>query len=254
MVQYGFFFDQSRCGACQTCTVACKDWNGLKPGPEKWIRIYEWETGVWPNVTLHTLQFACGHCENPVCIDACVKAGQSAMYKEEKYGAVLIDQEKCNGCRQCWVACPYGAISFADDAPDTKASKCTMCIDRLQKGLNPICVLSCTLRACDFGPLEELTKKYGTLRQLEGMPDPSTVKPATIFKPIMPKKQIIPYDANEALNLWAKRSGYGNNLPPVFASSADVTSVPEGLVFRKKLNMKPKNAAELMRVVRCDEG
>jgi anaerobic dimethyl sulfoxide reductase subunit B (iron-sulfur subunit) len=225
----------------------------LPAGQEKWLRIFEWETGVWPNPTLHTLAYSCGHCENPVCIDACQKAGQNAIYKEDKYGAVLIDKEKCNGCRQCWVVCPYGSPQFSSDAPDAKASKCTMCIDRLEKNLSPICVMSCPQRAWDFGPLEDLVKKYGTNRQLEGMPDPSTVKPATIFRPMTPKKQLIPYDVDEVFRLWAVREGYGNKLPPVFTSKTDVTNVPEGLVFRTQLNMKPKNGAELMRLTKSEE-
>lgn len=48
MTQYGFFFDQSRCYGCQACATACKDWNGIAPGPEKWMTVYEWETGTFP--------------------------------------------------------------------------------------------------------------------------------------------------------------------------------------------------------------
>lgn len=173
MVQYGFFYDQSRCITCRTCMLSCWDWNAKGPGPERWRRVYEWEKGAFPKVLSHRLSFACGHCENPVCIDACQKAGMNAIYKEDKYGAVLIDQEKCNGCRQCWVACPYGAPQFASDDPTEKAYMCTMCIDRLEQGKKPRCVSSCYMRALDFGPLEDMIKQYGTLRQLEDMPDPT---------------------------------------------------------------------------------
>ena len=152
MTQYGFFFDMNRCYACQACSIACKDWNEIEPGAEKWMTVYEWEGGTFPNLRLHSLAFSCAHCENPACVAACESG---ALYKEEEYGAVLVDQDKCTGCRQCYDACPYGAPKFATDEPTAKMSKCTMCVDRLAEGKQPACTLSCPLRAFDFGPLDE---------------------------------------------------------------------------------------------------
>ena len=128
MTQYGFFFDQSRCYGCKACSVACKDWYDIAPGPEKWMSVYMWEKGRFPNPSIGILAFNCGHCDNPVCAAACENG---AIFKEDKYGAVLIDQDKCKGDRHCFEACPYGAPKFASDEPGTKMSKCTMCIDRL---------------------------------------------------------------------------------------------------------------------------
>lgn len=68
MAQYGFFFDQGRCYSCQACSIACKDWNSLQPGPEKWMTVYEWESGNFPLSRIHTLAFSCGHCEDPACV------------------------------------------------------------------------------------------------------------------------------------------------------------------------------------------
>ena len=130
MTQYGFFFDQSRCYGCKACSVACKDWYDIAPGPEKWMSVYMWEKGRFPNPSIGILAFNCGHCDNPVCAAAC---DNGAIFKEEKYGAVLVDQDKCKGDRHCFEACPYGAPKFASDEPGTKMSKCTMCIDRLEK-------------------------------------------------------------------------------------------------------------------------
>jgi len=251
MVQYGFFFDQSRCYGCHSCAVACKDWYGIPPGPEKLLRIYEWEKGTFPNLRVHLLGFPCGHCKDPKCIDACPN---HAIYKEEKYGAVLVDPEKCKGTRQCWVACPYGTPQFASQEPGTKMSKCTMCIDRLEQGLKPLCVMTCSVRAWDFGPLDDLIKKYGDNRQLEDMPDPSETKPSIIFKPHAPKKTLVPYNVDEALTLLAKREGYGKVLPPAFTSKDDVTEVPDGLVGRSKLVMKAKSLEEHMIATRHDDG
>jgi len=248
MTQYGFFFDQGRCIDCKACAVACKSWNNLNPGPNKWLRMFEWEEGAFPNVQLHALFAPCYHCENPVCVDA----ANGAMYKEEKYGAVLIDPEKANSpsLRAAWLACPYGAIVFDSDAPDAKASMCTMCIDRLEQDLQPLCVASCYTRALDFGPLDELKQKYGELRDLPGLPSSEIAKPAIVFKSRNPHRKIVTYNADRALELLAKR----DPLPPLYADKADVTEVPEGLVGRSKPVLHPANAKELMEATQNDEG
>ncbi|HWQ74966.1 MAG TPA: 4Fe-4S dicluster domain-containing protein [Syntrophomonas sp.] len=242
MTQYAFFFDQSRCYGCQACSVACKDWNGIEPGQEKWMTVYEWEEGTFPRLRVHDLAFSCGHCQNPECIKACPN---HAIFKEDKYGAVLVDEDKCTGNRSCVIACPYGAPKFASDAPGTKMTKCTMCIDRLEKGEKPMCVVSCPLRAFDFGPLEEMEAKYGSLRQLSGMPDPVT-RPAFIVRPHVDKKQLLPYDENKALELMQQRGDMGT----VFETVEDVTRVAEGVVPRTQLKMKHANGQELMEATR----
>lgn len=247
MTQYAFYFDQSRCYGCQACSVACKDWNGLQPGPEKWMTVYEWEKGVFPDVRLHFLAFGCAHCENPVCANACPN---NAIFKDDKYGAVLVDDTKCKGSRQCAVACPYGAPKFASDAPGTKMTKCTMCIDRLEEGKLPICVSSCPLRAFDFGPLEEMQAKYGDLRQLEDMPSPNMTKPCFIVKEHDPKKKLVAYDSNRALDLMQSRGDLGN----VFESVDDVTNVSEGTVRNDSLKMKHASSKELMDATRSTNG
>lgn len=164
MTQHGFFVDLSRCIGCNSCTVSCKQWQDIAPGPAKPMRVYQWETGSFPEVNLHMLPVMCHHCRTPVCKDACPNG---AIYKEEKYGAVLIDPDKCQGTRKCWQACPYGTPQYEGDEPGLKMLKCDMCIDRLEEGLKPICVLSCSMRALEFGPLEGLIKKYGDLKRLD---------------------------------------------------------------------------------------
>jgi len=246
MTQYGFFFDQSRCTGCQACAVQCKEWYDLPAGPIKYMRTFMWETGAWPTVRLHFLVAPCYHCENPVCVDA----ADGAMFKEEKYGAVLIDPEKANSpsLRKAWMACPYNAISFESDAPDAKAGMCTMCIDRLEQGLKPICVMACPLRALDFDTLENLQKKYGTLRDIEGMPSSALAKPAVVFKPMDQHKQIVPYDVNRALQINAKRQLNMQGKPglDVYSAPSDVTDLPEGLIGKNKLVMKAKNVQDFM--------
>src|SRR3990170_881513 len=118
MTQYGFFFDQGRCVNCQSCSISCKDWNNLPAGPGKWLRMFEWEKGAFPETRLHYLFAPCYHCENPVCVDA----ANGAMFKEAKYGAVLIDPagNPSPDLRAAANACPYGAITFRSDNVDEK--------------------------------------------------------------------------------------------------------------------------------------
>ncbi|MFC2060766.1 4Fe-4S dicluster domain-containing protein [Chloroflexota bacterium] len=251
MTQYGFFIDQSRCIGCNSCTVSCMQWHDILPGTVKWMRVYQWEKGIFPDTRLHIVPVPCYHCENPVCVKACPNR---AIYKEDEYGAVLVDLNKCQGTRKCWLACPYGAPQFQGDDVDAKMSKCNMCINRIGQGLKPICVLSCSMRALEFGPLDKLREKYGDLRQVEDMPRHTITNPAVVFKPADPKRQVIPWDYKRALELWQKReSSEGDPLPDVFAKVSDVTQAPQSIVGRSKLVLKAKNSGELQYYTTDDE-
>lgn len=244
MVQYGFYFDQSRCIGCNACTVACKQWNQLPPGPWKWMRVHQWETGCFPNIRVHFLAIPCCHCERPPCVKACPNG---AIYKEDQYGAVLIDSGKCKGSRKCRKACPYGAIVFGNEEPGEKASKCTLCIDRLNEGKAPICVLSCSMRALEFGPLQELTAQFGNLRRLEEMPSEDLSRPSVVFKPSPPKRLIVAWDATKALDLWKKRGPYApQDAPDLIKGTEDLTDIPPNTVGRDHLVLKPKTLEEFM--------
>jgi anaerobic dimethyl sulfoxide reductase subunit B (iron-sulfur subunit) len=208
------------------------------------MRVYQWEKGIFPNVRVHFLAISCYHCAQPVCARVCPN---EAIYKEEKYGAVLIDPRKCTGQRKCWKACPYGSIVFPSDHTGEPASKCTMCLDRLEQGKKPICVLSCSLRALEFGSMEELVARFGDQRQLEDMPLPWITLPSVVFKEHEPKRPILTWDAEKAVQLWKKR---GPNAPPdapdLLGRMEDLTRLPTGTIGRDRLVLKAKNAAELM--------
>lgn len=250
MTQMGFFFDQSRCVGCQSCVIACKQWHDIMPGPVKWIRVQQWETGTFPDIKLNILALQCYHCENPVCVKACPN---QAIYKEEKYGAVLVNGDKCSGARKCYLACPYGAPQFGSDNENEKMSKCNMCIDRLSEGKKPICVLSCSMRALEFGPLEELEKKYGHIKSISGLPRESITQPAVIFKPADAKSQVIPYDYSKAIRLWQKRDPDSGILPDVINDLSEALSDPGDIVGRHKLVIKAKTASEKMDFTVDDE-
>ena len=242
MEQYAFYFDQSRCYSCHACSVACKDWNGIEAGPEKWMSVYEWETGSFPSQRVRSLAFPCAHCDAPACMSACP---EGAIFKEDTHGAVLVDSEKCTGCRSCYDACAYGAPTFANDEAGTKMSKCTMCIDKLEAGEMPVCVSSCPLRAFDFGPVEQIEAKYGTLRQLEGMPEP-TSGPNFIVKASGKRKQLVTYDAERAIRLLQHKEGFADDFSgEEFSASAN----PE-LLESSELRMKHENSKDLLETLR----
>lgn len=247
MTQFGFFFDQGRCTGCQTCAVACKSYHGLPPGPIKYLRIYQYEKGPFPDVRLHVQWIPCYHCEDPSCMGQCPN---QAIYKEERYGAVLIDKERCDGCRLCYEACPYGAPMFDWDQPGSKAEKCTMCIDRLERGERPICVLACPMRALDFGPVEGLKAAYGETGDLEDLPDGRITRPSVLFRPKADRRPLVPYDKERALQLLMRR----DPLPALFASVSDVTEIPHGLVGRAGLVIKHESGRDLLRCTANDEG
>ena len=101
--------------------------------------------------------------------------------------------------------------------------------------------------------MADLQAKYGTLRQLEDMPDPSTTNPSIVFNPHDTKKQLIPYDVNRALTLLATRNAVTPSLSPFYNTPADATDIPPGLVARTTLNMKPKDIAEQIQLTQHDD-
>lgn len=105
----------------------------------------------------------------------------------------------------------------------------------------------------EFGPIDELMKKCGALRELEDMPSGTITKPAAVFKPRDPKKQIVGWDAHRSLELWQKRDTcLPNSLPDVFEEPS-ITEVPTGFVGRNKLVLKAKDCVELMYYTTDDE-
>ena len=212
------------------------------------MSVYMWEKDRFPHTSIGILAFSCGHCDNAVCMSAC---DHGAIFKEEKYGAVLVDQDLCEGDRNCFQACPYGAPKFASDEPGTKMSKCTMCIDRLEKDQLPACVAACPMRALDFGPIDELVKKYGDVRQIETMPSADITTPNWIAKPNPPKEQLIPYDAEKAIELTKRRTATDD----VYAGDYDsVTEFDADVVCISELRMKNATVAEVMAATSSDQG
>ncbi len=130
-------------------------------------------------------------------------------------------------------------------------SKCTLCIDRLEKGQLPLCVASCPMRALDFGPIDELVEKYGDVRQIETMPDPELTMPNWVAKANPPKEQLVPYDAEKAVRLTKRRTATDD----VYAGDCDsVTEFGADVMCIRELRMKNATVAEVMAATSSDQG
>ncbi|MBN1105748.1 MAG: 4Fe-4S dicluster domain-containing protein [Deltaproteobacteria bacterium] len=183
MARYGMIVDLNKCTGCMTCVLACKQENLTGPGVF-WNKILEIENETFDYIAY--VWHACMHCDDPPCVAAC----SSKAISKRPDGIVLIDQQKCNGQRKCIDACPYGVISINTDegyfpgkklpfetSPERyrvqlpgKASKCTLCAHRIDKGQVPVCVQACQSEALIFGDLDDpnsaISKKLWQSKQL----------------------------------------------------------------------------------------
>ncbi len=174
MKQYAMVIDLDRCVGCHACAIACRaEWQ--IPVKEGFRR--NWVRRLGPAMTSKCMSYTfypglCNHCDRPACVDACpadtvqvtfkdVKTGKTkdmevaATWKDPFNGTVQIDKARCLGCGACADACPYGARyvnpDLADDDSEGKADKCTFCMPRVGKGLQPACVQTCITDARIFG-------------------------------------------------------------------------------------------------------
>jgi Fe-S-cluster-containing dehydrogenase component/formate-dependent nitrite reductase membrane component NrfD len=147
-VRYGFVIDQTRCIGCHACTVACKEENRVPLGAFRtWVKYVE--KGAFPNTRRHFAVLRCNHCDNAPCVAICPTV---ALYRRPD-GIVDFDRDRCIGCKSCMQACPYDAL-YID--PDTHtAAKCHFCAHRVERGLEPACVVVCPERAILAGDLDD---------------------------------------------------------------------------------------------------
>jgi molybdopterin-containing oxidoreductase family iron-sulfur binding subunit len=186
--RWGMVIDQDRCIGCWTCAVACKSNNNVPLGLW-WNRILtvgedptgldlratggiDEPVGEYPNLSLSYLPVNCFHCENPPCTQVCPVA---ATYQRQD-GIVMVDWDRCIGCRYCMIACPYNMRVFNWSGPEQVPAnedfyhvgspakpprpkgvveKCDFCYQRVDNGMQPFCIEVCPGRARVFGDLND---------------------------------------------------------------------------------------------------
>lgn len=186
-MQVGFIHHNVDCIGCRACEIACKDKNGLAPGP-RFRRVMYIEGGRFPEVFAYKVNMSCNHCAEPACLPTCPTG---AIWKNKENGIVDIDSTLCIGCRRCEAACPYGAPQF--DPSDGLVKKCNLCIDELESGRKPYCVMACMMRVLDIVPMKELwegqhpTTAMGPgdqpVRAVKNMANPELTNPSIAFIP-----------------------------------------------------------------------
>lgn len=205
--KWGMVIDLRKCTGCNGCTISCVQENKLPPGVV--YRPVLTEThGFYPNVARRFVPRPCMHCEEPPCTSVCPVTAT----RKRSDGIVIVDYDKCFGCRACIAACPYSARSFdsgrfygdeeggerqpyelvpspeykerrvrADgDSPIGNARKCHFCIHRIERGELPACTLSCMGRATYFGDLND---PQSLVSELVGKPNVMRIKEELGTKP-----------------------------------------------------------------------
>lgn len=154
--RYGMVIDLRRCTGGGACMTACKAEFGVPLGVWRiWLK--EENRGAYPNTSKVVMPATCNHCDYPICVRNCPTG---ATYKHPD-GYVLQRYNTCIGCRTCALACPYNARHLLPHKrtdsrlPNRVVDKCSFCIHRVSRGLQPACVQACTARAIIFGDLND---------------------------------------------------------------------------------------------------
>lgn len=170
--------DLSKCRNARKCVNTCQSAHHLRPY-EYHINTLVMQESV--NTPQYFMPKPCQHCDNPPCVSVCPV---DATFKRQD-GIVLIDNERCIGCRFCMAACPYSARMFhwqeplaaeADkgkeydvelNVPQKKGtiSKCLFSADRLRENMLPYCVSACPNGVFYFGDENENAVTNGTTKE-----------------------------------------------------------------------------------------
>jgi len=221
--QWEMIIDLAKCRNARKCIAACQEAHHLRP-EQYHINTLQMQDST--NTAPYHMPKPCQHCDNPPCVSVCPV---DATFKRPD-GPVLIDNERCIGCRFCIAACPYSARSFnwfePKDAEKDKnlvynielnvpqkkgtITKCLFSSDRLREGKLPYCVSACPNGVYWFGDQIEDAVTNGTTKETTRL---STLlkdngayqlmnelgtKPRVYYLP--PKERLFPFPDKTILN------------------------------------------------------
>ena len=148
--------DENLCLACKQCMVECAM---AHSDARTLVEAVTGPTPAQPRVHVeppgasgvgYGMPLQCRHCEEAPCLAVCPTG---AVYRTGESGPVLLDTDRCIGCKFCVFICPFGVI---DLSPDGKAAvKCDQCIERTEAGAEPACVAGCPTGALRFQEIDE---------------------------------------------------------------------------------------------------
>jgi len=143
-----FFIDPSRCIGCHACVHACSECDSHRG--QSMVHLDFIDRSASPQ----TAPVVCMHCEDPACARVC-PADAIKVTAEGVVQSALT--ERCIGCSNCVLACPFGVPKYVIAAD--QMMKCDMCYDRTSVGKKPMCATVCPSEALFYGSREELMRR-----------------------------------------------------------------------------------------------
>jgi phenylacetyl-CoA:acceptor oxidoreductase subunit 1 len=184
--QWGMVINLDTCIGCEYCLRACSATNDVAP-EAPWNIVQEGRSAAGRR---YFFSRPCLHCQHAPCVEVCPV--QATYVRDD--GVVIMDYDRCIGCRYCMVACPYDARRFnwgerqdvnefvptwgiaeIERRPRGVVEKCTFCVHRIDAGLasglvpgvdpeaTPACVNVCPVNARVFGDLKDPESRVAQL-------------------------------------------------------------------------------------------
>ncbi|HEX2976705.1 MAG TPA: 4Fe-4S dicluster domain-containing protein [Bacteroidales bacterium] len=165
--------DLAKCGNARKCVEACQEGHML-PKDHEWMKLFLLQDDT--NTAKYWFPRPCFQCDKPMCVSVCPVG---ATYKRED-GIVIVDNERCIGCKFCMTGCPYSVRVFNWKDPEVRlpegqvydperavppvegtVGKCVFCADKVRLGELPRCVAACPMGVLYFGDILEDTVTNG---------------------------------------------------------------------------------------------